>query len=594
MRVREWVSIALALLVIAGSTPADASTTRAKSTATRTYPVTIRDAGIFAADYSGEGAQFHTNFTWDESRSFTIKLKSDAVPAIVRGPLQLKASGTSTSSGFQPAELNTNCTFAAAGSPDPDLVNVESVTVTGKSALLALHAQPPTGTTHVSTGAPLTTSGACSTGISGNGSVDGVSPYLHYHPSSLNRGADVPALTTNSLGQLTGLDLDQLARKAVVEVSFPVDYTETDAFGGSEKVVIADKLTVSIKKACSSCACAAGSSSGGSASKDACVDIYVNNSKSTDTKADLVVGQPVELQVYIDGKLATKSDNPVWDVPKDWYSGKKAAMTAGYTADQRSPGARVLPFDAAKLKQSTVDSYFMTGDPAGKEYPIRVDTKEGPATTTLRLYVPEITNPPGFTACRVDIVRNTMVVPSGATIEPPALSLGLNDSCPNVIKDRGVSWDLQVNSPRAGELGMNQLITRSVTLDGKTCAGSWPGKKADEVSLFNVINAKEGTTRFATSDSPNVGLNPEVTKGFFPVVAVDFSAWDSLMYRSSEPRSIWVPFWSLFWRWTGVAKYDGAAAWRLDQGALDGPRLQSIREWPQWQEVGHAGDTRKC
>ena len=148
-------------------------------------------------------------------------------------------------------------------------------------------------------------------------------------------------------------------------------------------------------------------------------------------------------------------------------------------------------------------------------------------------------------------------------------------------------------SPR-GQLGMNQLITRSVTLDGKPCAGSWAGKKADEVSLFNVISAGEGTTPFSSSDSPNVGLNPHQTFATFPVVAVDFTAWDYLMYRSSEPRSIWVPFWSLYWRWTGIAKYDGANTWRLEQGALDGPRIQSIREWPQWQEVGHAGDTRRC
>ena len=453
MHGRVWAGVAAILLVLVASTPADAGATGAASTATRTYPVTIRDAGTFAADYSDGHVQFHTNFTWDESRSFTIKLKSDAVPAIVRGPLKLTASGTSMSSGVQPAGLDTNCTFSAAGSPDPGLVDVEGVNAAGTTRIIDLHAQPPFGTNHQSTGAPLTTSGACSTGISGNGSVDGVSPYLHYHPSSLNRGADVPALTANGLGQVRGLDLDQLAWKPVVEVSFPVDYTETDAFGGSEKVVIADKLTVSIKKACSSCACSVGSSSGGSGSKDACVDIYVNNSKSTDTKADLVVGQPVKLQVYIDGKLATKSDNPVWNVPKDWYTGKKAAMVAGYTADQRRPSARVLPFDAAVLKRPTVDSYFMTGDPSGKEYPIRVDTKEGPATTTVRLYVPEITNPPGFTACRVDILRHTIQVPSGATIEPPALSLGLNESCPDVIKDRGVKWDLDVNAPRGDNSG---------------------------------------------------------------------------------------------------------------------------------------------
>ena len=245
-RRRNVIVLTTALVVVgavlAAPAKVDAAVSRAKSSAAITYPVTIHDVGTFTSAYSGQGVTYNIDFKWDESRTVTIELKSDAVPSITRGPLQLTASGTATSSGKQTFP-DDNCSFAPSSTP-PQLVDIEGVNVTGLTRKITVDAQLPFSTDHSGVGA-LTASGACFNSFQGGGTLDGLAPYLWYNPSSLNHGYD-PSWGSAQQQRVPDLDLDQLAKKPI-EFTFPVNYTETDAFGGSEKVAVTNKLSVSVE-----------------------------------------------------------------------------------------------------------------------------------------------------------------------------------------------------------------------------------------------------------------------------------------------------------------------------------------------------------
>jgi hypothetical protein len=236
-------TLAVVASVLSARASADASVSRAKPVATTTYPITIHDAGTFTASYAGEGTTYNVDFKWDESRTVTIELKRDEVPSITRGPLKLTASGTATSSGKK-GFYNDNCAFAPSSAPT-NLVDVEGVNDTGGTRTITVVAEKPFKTDHEGSG-PLTATGTCTTGAQGDGSADGPAPYLFYHPSSLNKGYD-SAWGTGA--RVPDLDLDQLAQKPL-EFTFPVNYTETDAFGGSEQVAVTNRLTVSARSYC--------------------------------------------------------------------------------------------------------------------------------------------------------------------------------------------------------------------------------------------------------------------------------------------------------------------------------------------------------
>ncbi len=226
--------------LVSVSSPSFAETRSVRSAET-SYPITMRDAGSITSDYSGDGITYQLKFQWDESRHATITLSGDAPPKIVQEPQQLTASGSATSTG-KPAlgDPDDACSYAAAGSP-PDLIGVQSVNATGTTRTVSINAALPiqTGANSGNGQPPLTHSGLCTLD-----SIDGPDAYLFHHPSSLNHVSGEDSSIIAKTAALENLDLDELTRMPK-ELSFPLDYTETDAFGGSEHVVVDEAVTIS-------------------------------------------------------------------------------------------------------------------------------------------------------------------------------------------------------------------------------------------------------------------------------------------------------------------------------------------------------------
>lgn len=205
--------------------------------------ITVRYAGTFKSTYSAPQHTFDVNFTWDESRADQYTYQDFAF-ILTPGTPTLTASGSAVATNSDPTQVNQpvdSCSYAADPSGNVGVgVTSEGDSVKGGSRPLSINVG---GSMPVSTGdngGPhlLTHSGVCTLD-----SFRGPLPYLHVNP--VNGGNADPGSFLQAAYNATAdnVSVADLAKKPFTK-SFPVDYTETDLFGGTEHVTVTATLTV--------------------------------------------------------------------------------------------------------------------------------------------------------------------------------------------------------------------------------------------------------------------------------------------------------------------------------------------------------------
>jgi hypothetical protein len=204
--------------------------------------LTVRYTGTFTDTYTHSEGSYQVNFSWDESRTIEYTYK-DFLFTATPGPLTLTASGTATGTANsnpdnQPLD---SCSYGVESNPMVQVGVIsegDSVKGGGRPLTVNVGAQMPVNTGEGGGDRQLSHSGVCT-----NSSIDGPVPFLHQNPlgGTYDPGGFLQAAWNASAENLPVADL----LKQPFTKSFPVDYTQTDRFGGLDHVVVQATLTAS-------------------------------------------------------------------------------------------------------------------------------------------------------------------------------------------------------------------------------------------------------------------------------------------------------------------------------------------------------------